>query len=99
MSKRPRTVAAIAAALSYVVNREQQHAPNRHDHRWRDQRRARALPDAGRAEYGWILPILLGIGGLVVGGFIGAVSGWYQSGQVVLKLKTGWRDGTTHFVM
>ncbi|MBN8509387.1 MAG: GlsB/YeaQ/YmgE family stress response membrane protein [Burkholderiales bacterium] len=35
----------------------------------------------GEQKMGWILTILLGIGGSVVAGFIGGAIGWYQPGQ------------------
>ena len=35
----------------------------------------------GEQKMGWILTILLGIGGSVVAGFIGGAMGWYQPGQ------------------
>jgi uncharacterized membrane protein YeaQ/YmgE (transglycosylase-associated protein family) len=35
----------------------------------------------GEQKMGWILTILLGIGGSVVAGFIGSALGWYQPGQ------------------
>ncbi len=35
----------------------------------------------GEQKMGWILTILLGIGGSVVAGFIGGALGWYQPGQ------------------
>jgi uncharacterized membrane protein YeaQ/YmgE (transglycosylase-associated protein family) len=35
----------------------------------------------GEQKMGWILTILLGIGGSVVAGFIGGAVGWYQPGQ------------------
>jgi uncharacterized membrane protein YeaQ/YmgE (transglycosylase-associated protein family) len=35
----------------------------------------------GEQRMGWILTILLGIGGSVVAGFIGGALGWYQPGQ------------------
>ena len=35
----------------------------------------------GEQKMGWILTILLGIGGSVVAGFIGQAIGWYQAGQ------------------
>jgi uncharacterized membrane protein YeaQ/YmgE (transglycosylase-associated protein family) len=35
----------------------------------------------GEQKMGWILTILLGIGGSMVAGFIGNALGWYQPGQ------------------
>jgi uncharacterized membrane protein YeaQ/YmgE (transglycosylase-associated protein family) len=35
----------------------------------------------GEQKMGWILTILLGIGGSVIAGFIGGALGWYQPGQ------------------
>jgi len=35
----------------------------------------------GEQKMGWILTILLGIGGSVVAGFIGSALGWYQPGE------------------
>ena len=35
----------------------------------------------GEQKMGWILTILLGIGGSVVAGFIGQAIGWYYAGQ------------------
>jgi len=35
----------------------------------------------GEQKMGWILTILLGIGGSVVAGIIGGALGWYQPGQ------------------
>jgi len=35
----------------------------------------------GEQKMGWILTILLGIGGSVVAGLIGGALGWYQPGQ------------------
>ena len=35
----------------------------------------------GEQKMGWIMTILLGIGGSVVAGFIGGAFGWYQPGQ------------------
>jgi uncharacterized membrane protein YeaQ/YmgE (transglycosylase-associated protein family) len=35
----------------------------------------------GEQKMGWILTILLGIGGSVLAGFIGGALGWYQPGQ------------------
>jgi uncharacterized membrane protein YeaQ/YmgE (transglycosylase-associated protein family) len=35
----------------------------------------------GEQKMGWILTILLGIGGSMVAGFIGQAMGWYLSGQ------------------
>jgi uncharacterized membrane protein YeaQ/YmgE (transglycosylase-associated protein family) len=35
----------------------------------------------GEQKMGWIMTILLGIGGSVVAGFIGSALGWYQPGQ------------------
>lgn len=35
----------------------------------------------GEQKMGWILTILLGIGGSMVAGFIGGALGWYQPGQ------------------
>jgi uncharacterized membrane protein YeaQ/YmgE (transglycosylase-associated protein family) len=35
----------------------------------------------GEQKMGWILTILLGIGGSVVAGFIGGALGWYEPGQ------------------
>ena len=35
----------------------------------------------GEQKMGWILTILLGIGGSVLAGFIGGAFGWYQPGQ------------------
>jgi uncharacterized membrane protein YeaQ/YmgE (transglycosylase-associated protein family) len=35
----------------------------------------------GEQKMGWILTILLGIGGSMLAGFIGQAIGWYQAGQ------------------
>jgi uncharacterized membrane protein YeaQ/YmgE (transglycosylase-associated protein family) len=35
----------------------------------------------GEQKMGWILTILLGIGGSMVAGLIGGALGWYQPGQ------------------
>jgi uncharacterized membrane protein YeaQ/YmgE (transglycosylase-associated protein family) len=35
----------------------------------------------GEQKMGWILTILLGIGGSVVAGFVGRAFGWYEPGQ------------------
>ena len=35
----------------------------------------------GEQKMGWILTILLGIGGSMLAGFIGQAVGWYQAGQ------------------
>jgi uncharacterized membrane protein YeaQ/YmgE (transglycosylase-associated protein family) len=35
----------------------------------------------GEQKMGWIMTILLGIGGSVVAGFIGGALGWYAPGQ------------------
>ena len=35
----------------------------------------------GEQKMGWILTILLGIGGSMLAGFIGQALGWYQAGQ------------------
>jgi uncharacterized membrane protein YeaQ/YmgE (transglycosylase-associated protein family) len=35
----------------------------------------------GEQRMGWIMTILLGIGGSLVAGFIGQGLGWYQAGQ------------------
>lgn len=35
----------------------------------------------GEQKMGWILTILLGIGGSVVAGFLGRALGWYEPGQ------------------
>lgn len=35
----------------------------------------------GEQKMGWILTILLGIGGSLGAGFIGQALGWYQAGQ------------------
>jgi len=35
----------------------------------------------GEQKMGWIMTILLGIGGSFVAGFIGQSLGWYQAGQ------------------
>jgi uncharacterized membrane protein YeaQ/YmgE (transglycosylase-associated protein family) len=35
----------------------------------------------GEQKMGWILTILLGIGGSLLAGFIGQALGWYQVGQ------------------
>ena len=35
----------------------------------------------GEQKVGWILTILLGIGGSMLAGFIGQAVGWYQAGQ------------------
>jgi len=35
----------------------------------------------GEQKMGWIMTILLGIGGSMVAGFIGQSLGWYQAGQ------------------
>jgi uncharacterized membrane protein YeaQ/YmgE (transglycosylase-associated protein family) len=62
----------------------------------------------GEQKMGWILTILLGIGGSLVAGFVGQAIGWYRAGQgagfiasvigavvllfVVGKLKGGGKD-------
>jgi uncharacterized membrane protein YeaQ/YmgE (transglycosylase-associated protein family) len=35
----------------------------------------------GDQKLGWIMTILLGIGGSLLAGFIGQALGWYQAGQ------------------
>ncbi len=35
----------------------------------------------GEQKMGWIMTILLGIGGSVVAGFLGRALGWYEPGQ------------------
>lgn len=35
----------------------------------------------GRDPGGWIITILLGLGGSVVAGYLGRALGWYQDGQ------------------
>ena len=35
----------------------------------------------GEQKMGWILTILLGIGGSMLAGFVGQAIGWYQAGQ------------------
>ena len=35
----------------------------------------------GEQKMGWIMTILLGIGGSIVAGFIGQALGWYRVGQ------------------
>jgi len=35
----------------------------------------------GEQKMGWIMTILLGIGGSVLGGFLGGAMGWYQPGE------------------
>ena len=35
----------------------------------------------GEQKMGWILTILLGIGGSMLAGFLGQAVGWYQAGQ------------------
>lgn len=35
----------------------------------------------GEQKMGWILTILIGIGGSVAAGFIGQALGWYEAGQ------------------
>jgi uncharacterized membrane protein YeaQ/YmgE (transglycosylase-associated protein family) len=35
----------------------------------------------GEQKMGWILTILLGIGGSMAAGFIGQALGWYEAGQ------------------
>jgi uncharacterized membrane protein YeaQ/YmgE (transglycosylase-associated protein family) len=35
----------------------------------------------GDQKMGWILTILLGIGGSMAAGFVGQALGWYQAGQ------------------
>jgi uncharacterized membrane protein YeaQ/YmgE (transglycosylase-associated protein family) len=35
----------------------------------------------GQQKMGWVLTILLGIGGSMAAGFIGQALGWYQAGQ------------------
>lgn len=35
----------------------------------------------GEQKMGWIMTILLGIGGSMVAGFVGQSLGWYQAGQ------------------
>jgi uncharacterized membrane protein YeaQ/YmgE (transglycosylase-associated protein family) len=62
----------------------------------------------GEQKMGWILTILLGIGGSLVAGFVGQAIGWYRAGEgagfiasvigavvllfVVGKLKGGGKD-------
>ena len=35
----------------------------------------------GEQKMGWILTILLGIGGSLLAGYVGQAIGWYQAGQ------------------
>ncbi|MBX3603556.1 MAG: GlsB/YeaQ/YmgE family stress response membrane protein [Rubrivivax sp.] len=35
----------------------------------------------GEQKMGWIMTILLGIGGSLLAGFVGQALGWYQAGQ------------------
>jgi uncharacterized membrane protein YeaQ/YmgE (transglycosylase-associated protein family) len=35
----------------------------------------------GEQKMGWIMTILLGIGGSIVAGFIGQALGWYRAGE------------------
>jgi len=35
----------------------------------------------GEQKMGWIMTILLGVGGSLLAGFIGQALGWYQAGQ------------------
>jgi uncharacterized membrane protein YeaQ/YmgE (transglycosylase-associated protein family) len=35
----------------------------------------------GRQSMGWIMTILLGVGGSLLAGFVGQAVGWYQPGQ------------------
>jgi len=35
----------------------------------------------GKQQMGWILTILLGIGGSLLAGFVGQAMGWYVAGQ------------------
>jgi uncharacterized membrane protein YeaQ/YmgE (transglycosylase-associated protein family) len=35
----------------------------------------------GEQKMGWILTILLGVGGSLVAGFVGQAVGWYRAGQ------------------
>jgi uncharacterized membrane protein YeaQ/YmgE (transglycosylase-associated protein family) len=35
----------------------------------------------GEQKMGWILTILLGIGGSMLAGYVGQAMGWYQAGQ------------------
>jgi uncharacterized membrane protein YeaQ/YmgE (transglycosylase-associated protein family) len=35
----------------------------------------------GRQSMGWILTILLGIGGSVLAGYVGQALGWYEAGE------------------
>jgi uncharacterized membrane protein YeaQ/YmgE (transglycosylase-associated protein family) len=35
----------------------------------------------GEQKMGWIMTILLGIGGSLAAGFVGQALGWYQAGQ------------------
>jgi uncharacterized membrane protein YeaQ/YmgE (transglycosylase-associated protein family) len=35
----------------------------------------------GEQKMGWILTILLGIGGSMLAGYVGQALGWYQAGQ------------------
>lgn len=35
----------------------------------------------GEQKMGWILTILLGIGGSMLAGFVGQALGWYQAGE------------------
>jgi uncharacterized membrane protein YeaQ/YmgE (transglycosylase-associated protein family) len=37
----------------------------------------------GRDPGGWIITILLGLGGSIVAGYLGRALGWYQEGQPV----------------
>jgi uncharacterized membrane protein YeaQ/YmgE (transglycosylase-associated protein family) len=35
----------------------------------------------GEQKMGWILTILLGIGGSLITGYVGQAAGWYQAGE------------------
>lgn len=35
----------------------------------------------GEQKMGWIMTIVMGVGGSVIAGFMGRVFGWYQPGQ------------------
>lgn len=35
----------------------------------------------GEQKMGWIMTILLGVGGSLLAGFVGQALGWYQAGQ------------------
>jgi uncharacterized membrane protein YeaQ/YmgE (transglycosylase-associated protein family) len=35
----------------------------------------------GEQKMGWIMTILLGIGGSLLAGYVGQAAGWYQAGQ------------------